>query len=123
MVSSLTFEVADAFIRDEERTEGSVRIVSYEPSIALIELGAAAVGPFCFQDVFARLRIAQLLRHAQVPIDGDRAEFVAVFGEVFLEQVLSTKSPAAGPGKRGNKKEQNSGRTDPEGQPATIASR
>jgi hypothetical protein len=49
-----------------------------------------------------------LLRHVQVLLSRNLPEFLTVFGEVIVQQMQRTESPAAGPRKGRGKQNKNS---------------
>jgi hypothetical protein len=108
---ALALKIPDAIVGDEERAQRSIRIVRNDPPVPPIELCTPAIGTFGYQNILPRPRIAQLLRHMQVLISRNLSEFLTVFGEVIVQQMQRTESPADGPCKgRGKQNENSDGR-------------
>jgi hypothetical protein len=102
----VTFEVPDAIVRNEKCPDRPIAVVGYEPAAPLIELGSAAIRPSRRDHIFARPGIAKLLRIAQVLLLCDRAELVAVFGEMLVEQMPGAKSRPSRQGKDAERADQ-----------------
>ena len=74
-----------------------------------VEAGNSAGLTAGFEDRPADAAVPELLRQMKVLAHGNVAEFVSVFREVIVEQVLIAKSGA--PGQRGRSRRQGENRT------------
>jgi hypothetical protein len=92
----LPLKITFAGVGYEERSNGSVAIVGAEISMASIEPAELAAGPPRFEDRSAGRGVSQLLRQPQILRFADRAEFVPVLLEMFVEFFLAAKAGARG---------------------------
>src|SRR5690242_18965682 len=78
VISRLRFEIADPLSGNEKGSDGSVTVVGDEPAAPPVEFCSSAVRPPRFQDIPAGPAVAQMLRHVQVLLFRDGAEFAVV---------------------------------------------
>src|SRR5438093_7318427 len=95
IVLCLAFEIPDPVIGNEKRSDRTIGVVRHKPATFCIELGAPALTLY-FQDGLVRPGVPQLLRHSQVLVLRDVSKLRAVFGVVFLQQVMRTEAWSAG---------------------------
>jgi hypothetical protein len=108
MVFRLPFKIPDPLIRNKKGPQRTIGIVGHKPSGALVEFSSASIGAPGFEHIFARMRVAQLLRHVQILIARDLAKLAAMLRKMLFKQVLRTESPPACPGKRDGQADEDS---------------
>lgn len=92
----LAVEVAETVFGDEESSEGAIAVEGDEPAALHVVLGAAAIGTFGNQDIFARSGIAEILGVVKILLHVDLAELAAVTGEMIFEQMDRSEARAGG---------------------------
>jgi hypothetical protein len=119
----LPFEIANAIGRDEEGPDGSVGIVGAEIAMLHIEPGDAAGLTAGFEDRSADVTIPQLLRQMKILAYSNVPEFVSVFCEVIVEEMLIAKSGPPGQRERRRRQGENRAREYAIAHPAQNGSR